>query len=303
MMNLKQNYEETMKMIAIDELTEHPKALAFWPQGQSRADAAALLAESVARDGIKQPLTVCRRPEGGWWVIDGCTRLAAARAAGLAEAPCHEIAANDETVEDEIYIANLVRTSASCGMRILRYLERHHDQVLAAAISNAEPAKSGAAGGRGNKGCLSEAAFSAVAIAERLKVSREDARAAIELLRCRAEGRIVEALDRGIRQMRPATDEEREGVEEAYRRVLDGTPPRRWLPAAKGHAATEGKAKAPTNHASLLRRAMIGLGTALAHWDEMDIETQRVVMRKWREFVGTLPEDLKMIARKALSPT
>lgn len=270
-------------LIAVDDLTEHPKALAFWPEGKSREDAAALLAESVARDGIRHALTVCRRPEGGWWVIDGCTRLAAARAAGLAEVPCRDILASEETIDDEIYIANLVRTSASCGMRILRYLERHHDQVLAAAIVNAEPAKCGAAGGRGNKGGLSETAFSAVAIAGRLKVCKQDVLAAIELLRCRAEGRIVEALDRGIRQMRPATDEEREGVEEAYRRVLEGTPPRRWLPAARGHAATNDKVKAETRWHEVARRAFVSVQNAFAHLGEMDSGLRAKVIAEWAD--------------------
>lgn len=269
-------------LIAVDDLTEHPKALAFWPEGKSREDAAALLAESVARDGIRHALTVCRRPEGGWWVIDGCTRLAAARAAGLAEVPCRDILASEETIDDEIYIANLVRTSASCGMRIMRYLERHHDQVLAAAIVNADPAKSGALGGRGNKGVNSVAPFSSGAIAERLKVGKQDVSAAIELLRCRAEGRIVDAAD-GTRKLRPATDEEREGVEEAYRRVLDGTPPRRWLPAARGHAATNDKAKADTNWYEVGRRAFVSVQNAFAHLDDMDSGRRAKVIAAWSE--------------------
>ena len=70
-------------MISVAELSAHP--------GNVRADlnlSAEFLA-SIASEGVRIPLLVTPAASGGWRVIEGHRRLAAAVQAGLAEVPCH----------------------------------------------------------------------------------------------------------------------------------------------------------------------------------------------------------------------
>jgi ParB family chromosome partitioning protein len=69
-------------MIAVSELTAHP--------GNVREDLSLTpeLAASIAAEGVRIPLLITTSPGGGWLVIEGHRRLAAAVRAGLAEVPC-----------------------------------------------------------------------------------------------------------------------------------------------------------------------------------------------------------------------
>ncbi len=73
-------------------------------------DEAALaeLAESIARYGILQPLTV-RRTEAGYELVAGERRLRAARLAGLREVPCLLLAVSEEDSSVLALIENLQR--------------------------------------------------------------------------------------------------------------------------------------------------------------------------------------------------
>ena len=69
-------------MIPVGDLTAHP--------GNVREDlnlTEEFLA-SVAAEGVRIPLLITTAPGGGWRVIEGHRRLAAALKAGLAEVPC-----------------------------------------------------------------------------------------------------------------------------------------------------------------------------------------------------------------------
>ena len=63
------------------------------PRRAFEPEALAALADSVARHGILQPLTV-RRTGTGWELVAGERRLRAARLAGFKTAPCLELAAD-----------------------------------------------------------------------------------------------------------------------------------------------------------------------------------------------------------------
>jgi len=69
-------------MIAVSELTAHP--------GNVREDLNLTpeLVASVAAEGVRIPLLITTSPGGGWLVIEGHRRLAAAARAGLAQVPC-----------------------------------------------------------------------------------------------------------------------------------------------------------------------------------------------------------------------
>jgi len=68
--------------IPVSELVAHP--------GNVREDLnlTAEFTASIAAEGIRVPLLVTTAPDGGWRVIEGHRRLAAAAQAGLAEVPC-----------------------------------------------------------------------------------------------------------------------------------------------------------------------------------------------------------------------
>jgi ParB family chromosome partitioning protein len=69
-------------MIAVSELTAHP--------GNVREDLSLTpeFVASIAAEGVRIPLLITTSPGGGWLVIEGHRRLAAAVQAGLAEVPC-----------------------------------------------------------------------------------------------------------------------------------------------------------------------------------------------------------------------
>ena len=289
-------------MLAPGELEEHPEALAFWPDSaQRREDIEAVCASVAEVGGIRDPLTVCRRGDGGWWVVDGCTRLEAARRAKLAVVPCLAMTIREDDIKDEVFMRNMTRTRFCSGMRVMRYLEKHMADVLETAKRNADPADRGRQGGRGNKKLESrDFAFSAKAIAERLKVSQKDVLGGIELLRCKYENLTVRRTP-DSRTLVEATEEEREGIEEAYRRVLEGTPLRRWLPAAKGHTATEGKAKADTNWENVAARTLVSLENIFRNWDEMKEVSQEFFSKEFKKALAKAPGDVLLVVRKIAS--
>ena len=70
------------RMVPVADLAAHP--------GNVREDLnlTAEFAASVAAEGVRIPLLITTSPDGGWRVIEGHRRLAAAVQAGLAEVPC-----------------------------------------------------------------------------------------------------------------------------------------------------------------------------------------------------------------------
>jgi len=69
-------------MIAVSDLVAHP--------GNVRAKLTLTdeFVASIASEGVRIPLLITTGPDGGWRVIEGHRRLAAAAQAGLAEVPC-----------------------------------------------------------------------------------------------------------------------------------------------------------------------------------------------------------------------
>ena len=92
-----------------------------------------------------------------------------------------------EEIDDEVFFANMDRSQFTSGMKVMKYLEIHANEVLETAAINADPAARGKQGGRGKKAVSRESSFSAKAISARLGVSENDVLAGVELLRCRLE--------------------------------------------------------------------------------------------------------------------
>lgn len=73
---------QSRRLIAVADLVAHP--------GNVRGDLSlsSEFTASIAVEGVRVPLLVTAAPDGGWRVIEGHRRLAAAIQAGLAEVPC-----------------------------------------------------------------------------------------------------------------------------------------------------------------------------------------------------------------------
>src|ERR1022692_4983192 len=69
-------------MVAVDQLTAHPGNV------REDLDLTPQFLASVAETGVRIPLLVTPHETGGFLVIEGHRRLAAAVQAGLAEVPC-----------------------------------------------------------------------------------------------------------------------------------------------------------------------------------------------------------------------
>lgn len=299
--------EETIKPIGVSKLAGHPKALNFWPSTAERDENAAGIAASVAECGVKNPLLVSPRGDGTYWVIDGCNRLAAARDAGLSEVPCRIRDIGEEAVDDEVFISNMERTRFSSGLRIMRYLERHRDAVIATAEANDDPAARGAHGGRGNKAGVADTGFTAAAIAGRLKVSKKDVIRGIELLRCLA-GNLKVKVSGSVRRMVPLEDEEeRYDLDASYRRVIGGkTPLRRWVAAKGGRTATEGQGKAQTDYVKVAEEAVTKLCTAFDNWHSVQFkvpERRDAFERKLNRAFGNMPEIFRRVLIEQIPPS
>ena len=300
---MKSNMNREIKPIPVDELDEHPLALGFWPDSEARRESVASISESIKLLGVRTPLKVCRKPDGdGYFVIDGCTRLSAARKAGISEIPCHVVDISEEDVGDEVYVANMDRTRFNTGMRVIKYLERHLNEVLAAAKENSDPHKTGSKGGRGNKGGPGETAFSAVSASKRLGICKEDILGGVELVRCKYEGLIVRKVGR-VREYVKADETEKEAVEKCYLAAQEGGSLRRWLPSVKGHLATEGKAKKPANYAVIGPDSLVTLKNTFIAWQTLAYIDRERVLEKLSSALESAPDDVTEMLRKRYAET
>lgn len=268
--------KETIEMIAVGMLEGHPYAAAFWPDSVNRREDVETICSDVAETRrIKEPLEVCfKHGTSGYWVIDGCTRLMAAVAAGMESVPCRVVEISESNIPNEVYLSNMTRTRFGTGMRVMRYLEMHADAVIAVSEKNEDIKSRGLVGRTGKLGS-NDPSFNAEAISERLKVSDKDVKKGIELLRCRVGEKKV-CLNEGTRKLVPLENErERDDLEAAYLSVLAGkTPLRRWVAAKAGRTATENTGKAPTDYANLAERTAVSLQNVFEHWGEAKWESK-----------------------------
>lgn len=93
-----------IKMISIAELYPH--------KDNPRKELGDLseLTESIKANGIFQNLTVTPRAEGGYTVVIGHRRMAAAKAAGLTELPCAVVDMDEKTQLSTILLENMQRS-------------------------------------------------------------------------------------------------------------------------------------------------------------------------------------------------
>ena len=289
--------------IAKTQLKKHPAA--DLPIGD---DDKAALRGSIEERGLIQPLLVLDEPDsldGMFLVVDGCNRLDSAPAD--AELPCVLIRTDDpRAVALECLGTGRKR---STGQRIMAFLLMNRRDVLKAAEIGAEIGAGGKAPRVGvsnetpkNIGVFEH--FSAEAIAERLKVSREDVIRAVELFRCAEEQRMpaVGLANRRWNEPLDAKDPEDrrvlEDVQKVFGDVLSGgTAVRSWKRAFGGrHPTTGAKGRPDINHGDLVRRGLHHLRTVFRAdaWHGIRAGEREALLELFDEVVGMLPDEMRV---------
>lgn len=110
-----------MRAIHLTNLYKHPDAEAFGAEEEDRQ----ALSGSVAECGLLDPLSVVAKDAAAdaWWVVDGCGRLDALRAAspgGLV--PCMVFDLGDFSVREFALHRNTMQRKVTTGQRVLCYL-------------------------------------------------------------------------------------------------------------------------------------------------------------------------------------
>lgn len=292
--------------IPVSRLEPHPLALrcASFCAGAERAAAEAALAESVRECGVKVPLAVAPKLDAGpgFWVLDGCARLEAARAAGLESVPCVGLEFADENaMGEEIFRLNTVRKPFTSSQRVMLWVDIH----LGAVLESYAPK-----GGRPKKTVSNETVFSTHATAERLGVSNADVAAAAELARC-VNGSMVPCTVNGERSVRDATPEEAGRLDAVMASVREGrTPLRRWFAAFEGmaNANEEGEAggrdaegRPRVNWARFAPRTATSLRTLFAGWRAMPPELRAPSLDALSQAVDEAPDDVLDMLRAKLA--
>lgn len=297
-----------MMHVPLHLLEPHPLALkcAAWSAGPEREAAESALLASVREGGVRVPLAVARKEKGPeFWVVDGCSRLEAARAAGRQDVPVEILDENADFDEaalgEEIYRRNTLRKSFTSSQRVLLWIDFHLGDVLMAYSGK---------GGRPRKTASREAVFSVAETAERLGVSRDDVSAAVELARC-VNGSQVPCTVNGERALRDATEEEAERLQAVYAAVREGrTPLRRWLAAFAGmaNAAEDGGAggrddggRPKVNWKTFGTKTATRLKTLFAGWRNIGMELRGPTLDALSEAIDEAPEDVVELLRAKLA--
>lgn len=297
-----------MMRVPLHLLEPHPLALkcAAWSAGPEREAAEAALLASVRECGVNVPLAVVRKKKGPeFWVIDGCSRLEAARAAGRGDAPVEILDENADFDEaalgEEIYRRNTLRKSFTSSQRVLLWIDFHLGDVLMAYTGKA---------GRPRKNVSRETIFTVEGTAERLGASKQDVGMAVELARC-ANGSQVPCTVNGERALRDATEEEAARLQAVYAAVREGrTPLRKWLAAFAGmaNAAEDGGAggrddggRPKVNWKTFGAKTATSLKTLFAGWRNMGMELRGPTLDALSEAIDEAPEDVVELLRAKLA--
>jgi hypothetical protein len=262
-------------MVPVGALEAHPDARAYGESRDARAEAEdqAALNGDVKACGILTPLDIV---SGGtadaWRVIDGCRRLEAARAAGMAAVPC---VVRKAVADVRAYTVskNAMRRRLSCGERLMRWVDLRRREVAEAWRAGGRQARGeGGLGGRGNR-VSRDTGFSAQSIASRLGCGKKEALAAMQIAACMEFGLKPERnAASGALAFSAATEAERAAVTAAYGAVISGTAPiRRWVAAYSGKAAAgRRRGQAGTDWAAVADRSARALKGAFRHWQDAD---------------------------------
>lgn len=288
------------KMIPIDEIEPHPDALGFWGDADAETNEQSELSQdegalhnSVARNGNALAALVVRKDDdSGWWLLDGCGRMAGAKKGGRSELYCTVLDVNPEQYQKLIMEVNMNRHRVSTPGRVLRYMELYQNEILEVAEENADPKTRGTMGGRGNKAGSGGTTFTLNAIRLKLHCRKQDVSGGILLLKSKRDD-AVPYMDKNKKwQLRPATGTEIEKRDKVISSVRKGkTPLNRWAQGIDGKLKTDGEVRAKTNYADVLNIATTKLNTSFTNWHEIAAEARPGLIREFCKVMHDLPQD------------
>lgn len=259
------------EMIAVDLLDPHPLAnIPMEDDDQHSIDTA------IAELGCVGGVIVTHATHDGRrrHILEGCHRVASARASGQTTVPCVIV----DVADPRALIASFLSTGRrkGIGQRILTYLELHQEEVLA-AHREANGGKANLKKGQCSSGVSREtpgnSEFTSEAIAERLQCSREDVLRGIELLRCQAENVTLRtAYEPSVK----ADAAYQELLAHARRKILSGaTPIRRWKAALQGKLPPQDSdGKSPTDYQKRAISCIASLRNLFKNWNDLDTDTR-----------------------------
>lgn len=276
-------------MIPVDELEPHPDAAAY-PRRDGDNEAVA----STMDEGLHEPLVVKRKDGGdGWWVLDGCSRLAAALALGMKALPCLEVAGVRDARRFAM-VKNGMRRRVSTGTRVLSYVEMNYAEILAAQ----PPVSHDTHGGISRNTPTGGERWQMAAIAKRLNVSNKDVIAAWLLARCLKEGRMPAWNEQTKRQEigGEAGAEEMRKLEEMHDNVLVGeTPVRRWAGGFKSSVRTADKPRPKIDYPNHAKDTFIRLGTVFEGWLTISgAERDRLLYKILQPRLADMPDEIRV---------
>lgn len=299
----------------------HWKNLEVHPEAKvpiAEEDAAALKT-SVEDNGMIQPLVVILREvipaktvprHGGkvmekvparkrFWIVDGANRFATCKKKEDDVLPC--VVVETDSVRDLALECASVGRSRSAGQRIMVYLERHKEEVLAASQKGQERAKNGGSFSPLSRDSGEEIGdFSSDAIAKTLGVSNKDTLLAIDLLRSHEHREGVATVVGGLREEGRKLEEgdpELKAIDEAWAGVLAGrTPIRRWKAAVGGKRTTKEVQRAEIRWVLVGRDGLTKVRNALGgHWENLSLDERLELLEMAREVAAELPREVREI--------
>ena len=296
----------------------HWKNLEVHPEAKvpiAEEDAAALKT-SVEDNGMIQPLVVILREvipaktvskRGGkvmekvparkrFWIVDGANRFATCKKKEDDVLPC--VVVETDSVRDLALECASVGRSRSAGQRIMVYLERHKEKVLAAS-EKGQILKNGyfAAPAVSRETAVESQGFDSVSISKALGVSRQDTLLAIELLKSHDRREGVASVVGGLKEDGRKLEEgsaELKAIDETWAGVLAGTTPiRRWKAAVGGKKTTKEVRRAEVSWFETGKTGLIKVRGMGEHWEELPMEDRMELLQLVREAAAALPREVR----------
>ena len=292
-----------MKYRVLDFVWARPEQLEVHPEAKvpiAEEDAAALKA-SVEDGGMIQPLLVMKKSRVGrvkkWWIVDGANRFKALQ--GVERIPCVVVMLEAGTsVRDLALECASVGRSRSAGQRIMVYLERHKEKVLAAS-EKGQILKNGyfAAPALSRESAVDSKGFSSKEIAKALGVSQQDTLLAIELMTAHEKRTGLSSVVGGLKEEGKKledSDPEMKAIDETWAGVLAGTTPiRRMRAAVGGKTATKEVRRAEVSWYDVGKKALASLRGLGGHWEGLAMEDRMELLQLVREVSAALPREVR----------
>lgn len=230
------------------------------------------IAQSVREQGVMQPLLVMKEGDGPHWILDGVNRWMPFEGVGEEEddsLPCMIVETDDPAgTVAECMLAGRKRTT---GQRIIVYLSQHKKEVLQAyeiTTGRGENLRKLSVASREATDNATLMEWTAPAIAKRMRWSKDDVLAGIQMLDALEQRRLYEI---GIRGKRGKAPEEYLGLVAQERdRILCGDAGiRRWQAAVGGRHHTRGKKKRDPDYTCLIPHAAVTLENGFKAWGRL----------------------------------